>query len=121
MIEPRKQIYEKLHKYSVETQFYDFTSISKLIEDLQQLLRTVYTEQKDKNFIDIMVVTEGQYDDTYTMVYGVRLETDKEYENRLKQIENQKLTSEQRKAKKEEEKLAKEKALYLELKKKFGD
>lgn len=63
------------------------------------------------------------YDECYLQVYGERLETDKEFEQRKRRSESSKRSA----AKREETKklaadrlLAEEKALYEKLKKKFG-
>lgn len=71
---------------------------------------------KFEDFLDFKIEVTRFYDDVDVDIYGIRLETDEEYNNRInaKKIQNEK----NRKQKLEAEKSEKE--LYLKLKEKYG-
>lgn len=71
---------------------------------------------KYEDFIDFKIEVDKYYDDIYINIYGIRLETDEEYNNR---INYKKIKDEENKRKKLEMEKS-EKELYLKLKKKYG-
>ena len=107
-------MYNDVEDYYVSNWNLDGKSVEDVISKLQELK----TEALNQGYDDLTVDVDY---DGYWEFYGVRLETDEEYEKRLKALEKQKATNKRnaliRKQKKEEQ----DRKEYERLKKKFGD
>jgi len=110
---------KKLDKYELKRQIaidFDFTDIDGTAEEIYKRLKEAEKKVLDAGiFSRVEFDTEYGYDEREIIAYGSRIETDAEYERRLKDNK----ASRERKviAKKRAEKV--ELALYQRLKKKF--
>lgn len=99
---------QKVRKYIDSTGDTDFTGT---IDEICARLKDKEVLFKEKGFENISIEIQYDYSGDYFEFWGDRIETDKEYEARLKR--------EQKAIERQEKKLAKEKEKYEKLKAKF--